>query len=514
MSVSDIEKLESLLHSSFPVLVLETDEEVRAISLLERAAASTGLLVQTWSICEGFRRGGKASFPSAATSPLSLLGPGETAAAPAALDSKDPQQALQHVADGMQKSLVILLDFHPFLSDPRVVRQLKEVALNHWRHRNRVVLISHALELPAELRKLSQPFQVSLPDIHQLAKLVDQEAKLHAARGKLDGLEIDPKARELLISNLVGVTYSDAERLIRNAILTDDAITHSDIPEVARAKYELLSSNGALSFEYDTANFDQLGGFVYLKEWVEKRRDAILGKGPAMDRPKGTLLLGVQGCGKSLAAKAIAGQLGVPLIRLDMGAIYNKYIGESERNVREMLRAADVMAPCVLWIDEIEKGLGGSGSDESGGSARRVLGTLLTWMQDAQSGVFTVATANDVESLPPELMRKGRLDEVFFVDLPNHASRVSITQTVLRKRDLPVELFDLELIAERSEGFSGAEIEQAVVSSLYSSGQDHAIGTHDVLHEMAVTQPLSVVRRESIDYLRNWAKGRTVSVDA
>lgn len=509
MSGSDVEKLESLLHSSFPIIVMETDEEQRAQLLLERAARSSSLGVQTWSICQGFKRYGKASFVASAPSRLSLV---DTRVSNDTLNQNDPQQALAWAADNLQHSLLLLMDFHPYLTDPKVVRQLKECALDFDKHGNRVVLISYALDIPPELRKLSQNFSFSMPNAEQLAKLVDQEASLHVARGKAQGVEVDPKARELLISNLLGVTYTDAERLIRNAVHTDNAITQSDLPEVTRAKYALISSSGALSFEYDTADFSQIGGFANLKQWIDKRRSAILGQGSVADRPKGAMLLGVQGCGKSLAARAIAGQLGVPLIRLDMGAIYNKYIGESERNVRELLSAADVMAPCVLWIDEIEKGIGG-GSDEGSGASRRVLGTLLTWMQEAKSGVFMVATANDIESLPPELMRKGRMDEVFFVDLPQHDSRKAIIGTIMQKRELPVELFDLDLIAQASEGFSGAEIEQAVVSALYSSAKDHAIGTRDVVHEMTLTQPLSVVRRESIEYLRNWAKDRTVSVD-
>lgn len=507
MSRGDIEKLEELLHSSFPILLVESEEEMRAQMLVERAAAASGLSVQTWSICRGFKRLGKAVFSARAQSRMSLVDERVTNT----LDQKDPQQALQWAAEQLQDNVLLLLDFHPYLAEPKVVRQLKELALSMAEHGNRVLLLSHALEVPPELRKLAQPFSFSMPNAEQLAKLVDQEASLHVARGKAEGVSIDPKARELLISNLVGVSYSDAERLIRNAIHTDDAITQSDVPEVTRAKYALISNNGALSFEYDTASFDQIGGFANLKQWVERRRGAILGSADGTDRPKGAMLLGVQGCGKSLAVRAIAGQLGVPLIRLDMGAIFNKYIGESERNVRELLRSADVMAPCVLWIDEIEKGIGGG--DEGSGAPRRVLGTLLTWMQEAQSGVFTVATANDIESLPPELMRKGRMDEIFFVDLPSFENRMAISETVLRKRDLAVELFDLEQIAGASEGFSGAEIEQAVVSALYSASSEHAIGTRDVVHEMNLTQPLSVVRREAIDYLRHWAKDRTVSVD-
>jgi SpoVK/Ycf46/Vps4 family AAA+-type ATPase len=281
-----------------------------------------------------------------------------------------------------------------------------------------------------------------------------------------------------------------------------------------QAKYELLNRGGALQFEYDTARFGDVGGMSRLKTWLEQRRSVFRGDGKAahLDSPKGIVLLGVQGCGKSLAAKATAGIFGVPLLRLDFGAIYDKYHGETERKLRESLQTADVMSPCVLWIDEIEKGIAGRGGET--GTSQRVLGTFLTWIAENESQVFVVATANNIHALPPELVRKGRFDEIFFVDLPGKANRAEILRIHLTRRDQDPDNFDIESIAANADGFSGAEIEQAIVSGLYAAhAQGETLSTEHILQELALTRPLSVVMHEQITELRQWADGRTVSCD-
>ncbi|MEM8563836.1 MAG: AAA family ATPase, partial [Pseudomonadota bacterium] len=277
--------------------------------------------------------------------------------------------------------------------------------------------------------------------------------------------------------------------------------------------YRMISRGGALQFEYDTARFNDLAGFKQLKSWLELRKPFFIGS-PAgdIDVPKGILLLGVQGCGKSLAAKAVAGAWGVPLLRLDVGALFNKFVGESERNVREALQSADVLAPCVLWIDEIEKAI--SGQNDDTGTSSRILGTLLTWMAEKTSRVFIVATSNDIQRLPPELVRKGRLDEIFFVDLPQASSRKEIFRLHIGKRGHDATEFDFDRLATASEGFSGAEIEQAVVAATYRAHADGGPMLEAHLHkELSSTKPLSVVRQEAIEALRSWAAGRTVNVE-
>jgi len=316
-----------------------------------------------------------------------------------------------------------------------------------------------------------------------------------------------------MVANLAGLTDTDARRLVRNAIGNDGAITADDVPAVVEAKRQLAGQGGLLSFDYNTAQLGDVGGFANLKRWLQRRgayfSDPKLG---AADRPRGVLLLGVQGGGKSLAAKAVAGIWKVPLLRLDFGVLYNKFFGETERNMREALRTAEVMAPCVLWCDEIEKGI--STGDYDSGTSKRLLGTLLTWMAENDRRVFIVATANDVTALPPELMRKGRLDEIFFVDLPDDSVRREIFAIHLEKRDLDPKHFDLARLAELSEGFTGAEIEQAIVAARYTAtAQETTADTHIIAHELTLTKPLSVVRAEDIAHLRAWASDRTVSAN-
>jgi SpoVK/Ycf46/Vps4 family AAA+-type ATPase len=279
-----------------------------------------------------------------------------------------------------------------------------------------------------------------------------------------------------------------------------------------QAKYRLLDQGGALSFELDTARFSEVGGLRQLKRWLQQRRDVFLQSDSGLDPPRGILLLGVQGGGKSLAARAVAGLWGLPLLRLDFGALYNKFFGETERNLRSSLATAQAMAPCVLWVDEIEKAI--ASGDYDSGTSQRVLGTLLTWMAERKEQVFLVATANRIDRLPPELIRKGRLDEIFFVDLPDAETRQQIFAIHLDRRGHAPGLFELARLADASAGFSGAEIEQAVVAGLYlAREQGQTLSTSHLLTEIGRTRPLSVVMAEQLASLRAWAADRTVPAD-
>jgi SpoVK/Ycf46/Vps4 family AAA+-type ATPase len=275
----------------------------------------------------------------------------------------------------------------------------------------------------------------------------------------------------------------------------------------------LLGRDSPLSFEYETAKFSEIGGMVRLRNWLDvRKRFFIDGAQANLDPPRGVLLLGVQGCGKSLDAKAAAGIFGVPLLRLDFGVLYNKYYGETERNLRKAFETAEIMSPCVLWMDEVEKGV--AVGDDDDGLSRRILGALLTWMSERRKPVFVVATANDITRLPPELVRKGRFDEIFFVDLPSAQNRRDILAIHLCKRSLEPGEFDLEALANATEGFSGSEIEQAIVSAMYTAhAQGRATAQADLLMEIQQTRPLSVVMAEKVDEVREWATGRTVPCD-
>ena len=425
-----------------------------------------------------------------------------------------PTDVLKHIRAVSKPGIYVLLDFHPFLEDPVHIRLLKDICMRAQEINRQIVLISHTVKIPQELESYCARFDMALPSETDRTMIVKKAAKEYSQDNPGARVQVDPKAHELLIQNLAGLPWADTERLARNAIYVDGAITRSDLPDVMQAKYELLNRGGALQFEHDTARFNDVGGLTRLKSWLQQRRPAFRGDGGAahLDVPKGILLLGVQGCGKSLAAKATAGIFGVPLLRLDFGAIYDKYHGETERKLRESLKTADVMSPCVLWIDEIEKGIAGRGGET--GTTQRVLGSFLTWMAERRSKVFVVATANDISTLPPELVRKGRFDEIFFVDLPNDSVRVSILAIHLTNRKQSLKNFDLKRLSTATDGFSGAEIEQAIVSSLYAAhAQNEPLATNHILAEIKQTRPLSVVMSERIAAMRDWAAGRTVPCD-
>jgi len=510
--------LEARIYSAFPIIKIETDEEP-VLQSIRRIAERTGKSMITWSIASGLKVLEKDRNGLAPINTWTIDGLQGRQDPHTETEAKfDPEEMLEHLGEGITNTIIVLLDFHPYFQKPRVTRLLKEAAFDAEKKHNKIILMSNSISVPEEISRLTQSYRVQMPSLQKITQLVEQEIALFKIKRKEQTLEIDETAKSLLINNLVGVNSTDAQRLIRNAIYIDNALTESDVPEIKKAKYELISHSGALTYEYDTRSFENIGGFVNLKSWVEKRQHAILAESDnpqlTTDRPKGILLLGVQGCGKSLAARSLSGQLGIPLIRLDFGSLFNKYIGESEKNIRKALHSAEVMSPCVLWIDELEKSItSGDGGDNSGASSR-ILSYLLNWMQENKSGTFVVATANDITALPPELIRKGRLDEIFFVDLPNSKVRMDIVRSVLSKRGLDVNEFDIVKIAVASHGFSGAEIEQAVVSSLYHTSHLQApLCTDSILHEMQQTQPLSVVRSESIAELRHWAANRTVSVD-
>jgi hypothetical protein len=480
----ELHDLELLVRGPTPLLLVESTEEQRVVELFQRLAKSVrGLSLFVWSITAGLRR----------------MDEGFTAQR----HNAKPLDVLSHIKTSGFPGIYVLLDFHPYLQDPVHVRILKEIALAAEVHRQTVVLVSYQVQVPQELQPFTARFQLALPDLVELEEVVKSEVE----RWTRDNgpLRRDEQAVDLLIRNLSGLTLTDARRLARRAIQDDGAITASDIPAIARAKYDLIGKDGVLSFEFDVARFEDVGGLRTLGEWLEQRRSTFLHEpgSETLDVPRGILLLGVQGCGKSLAAKAVAGSWGVPLLRLDFARLYDKYVGETERNLRECLQTAEVMAPCVLWVDEIEKGL--AAGDGDGGTSRRVLGSLLTWMAENERPTFVVATANDVRALPPELIRKGRLDEIFFVDLP---------RTDVRARIVDVTRFDLQALAAASEGFSGAEIEQAIVSALYTAhAQDAPLETAHVLDELHRTRPLSVFMAERVAGLRAWASERTVPAD-
>lgn len=362
----------------------------------------------------------------------------------------------------------------------------------------------------------SARYEIRPPDDAEIGEMVKRTLQsVNRARSVRSEIRNEAAFKDALIANLRGLTRRQVRQLVTE-IASDGKLSECDLDQVQRSKRAILESAGVLEFIEAPTSLDDVGGLARLKAWLAARARSFERDAEAFGLlpPRGVLLLGVQGAGKSLAAKAIATAWRRPLMRLDAGSLFNKYIGETERNLRDALSQAEAMSPVILWIDEIEKGFSSMGSGEDGGVSRRMFGTLLTWMQEHTAPVFLVATANDIEQLPPELMRKGRFDEIFFADLPSSDVRAAIFEIHLRKRRQDPALFDLAEIARTAEGFSGAEIEQAVLGSLHRAySERRRLSQADVLDAVRGSPPLSVTRREAIEELREWARGRCVPAD-
>jgi MoxR-like ATPase len=492
-SMSPHQDLSALLRARTPLLIVESAAEHQVVDGFRHAISQSLRPLYRWSITDGLVR-------------LDMDMDGDP-------PPPDTTALLEAIKRHAEPGIYLLLDFMPYLRYPMALRMLREIVLRSGVAEHTLVLVAPRVELPEDLQPHATRFELPLPGAEAIAAMLREEA-FRYSREHGRRVEVDAEAARAIVRNLRGLALDDARRIARKLIQNDGALTVEDLPALAQAKHRLLDRDGLLHFEYETAAFADVAGLARLKRWVSQRRPAFIGaRQPVrLDPPKGVLLLGVQGCGKSLAAKAIAGGFGVPLVRLDIGTLYNKYQGETERNLREALRNAELLAPCVLWIDEIEKGL--AGDDNDAGVSRRVLGYLLTWMAERKAAVFLVATANQVDRLPAELLRKGRFDEVFFVDLPDAATREQIFAIHLRRRALRGEDFDLPALAAASEGYSGAEIEQVVVAALYAAvAEDAAPAQRHLLESVAATRPLSVLMAEPVAALRAWARERTVPAD-
>lgn len=494
--MSELDDLCALVRANTALIVIETPDEARVVDLFRHALMHVWRPLFRWSITEGVRR-------------IDMDSEHDEDIAP------DSSAVLRAIKDADQRGIYLLMDFHPYLGYASHQRMIRDIAQRRESQPHVLVLVGVKVELPPEMEASAVRFQPRLPDEPALRKMVREEMAVYAREHGGRRVEVNALVKDALLRNLRGLSLAEARRIARRLIFDDGLIAAHDLPRLAKLKFELLNRSGHLHFEYDTARFADVAGVSRLKRWIEQRRPVFIdAAAPAgLDPPKGVLLLGVQGCGKSLAAKAVAGGFGVPLVRLDFGALYNKYHGETEKNLRDALASTEQLAPCVLWMDELEKGLASSG-DSDGGISRRVLGYLLTWMAERTARVFMVATANQVDQLPPELLRKGRFDEIFFVDLPRPEAREAIFRIHLDKRGIAPADFVLSELAAASEGFSGAEIEQAIVAALYAAHAAQApLDQPMLLEELAGSRPLSVMMAEKVAALRDWASTRTVPAD-
>jgi len=484
--------LKTLVRSLNPVIAIETADEERVQGLLLGISHELERPLFQWSAVKGLiGRGGE----------LPVHG------------TTDPLGLMRHLATLTIAALVHLKDFAPYLGDPTLQRAFRETAQHFARTRASMVLTGDPLDLPPPASARAVFMRLEPPSDEELRLVVAGVLASLRERERIR-VTIEPDQLETVVRALSGLTLSQARQALAYVMLDDGRLGPDDIPRLLERKARAIQESGLLEYMPLGANHFELGGFARLKAWLERARVGFTAEARALNLapPKGVLIVGVQGCGKSLAAKAIAREWRLPLLKLDAGRLYDKYVGQSERNFHRASRLAETMSPVVLWIDEIEKGFATGGS-EDGGVSRRLLGAFLTWLQERSGQVFLVATANDLSALPPELLRKGRFDEIFFVDLPDDLERRAIFDIHLRLRRQEVSTFDLGALSAAADGFSGAEIEQAVIAGLYRAL--HAKTPFDtalLLQELADTVPLSVSRREDIARLRALAATRFVPV--
>ena len=482
------EDLRVLLASRHSLICAEMRDERRFLKILRDAAGQLGLPVWVWSVTRGLSRDGQDSV----------------------YGTTSVQKAFEFMGELDAAGVFVFADAHAVLDDPAVVRRVKEFAQAASPGRTVILTAPHRL-LPPELSGLALPWKLEPPDREELLAMVRRDLANLSARGTR--VALDDAALEALVEALRGLTLTEAERLLEQAALADGAVTAEDVAFVRAAKAERLESGGVLELvESAPGDLGDVGGLEGLKGWLALRGRALEpgGREFGLEPPRGILIMGVPGCGKSLVAKALARSWNYPLVLLDPARVYAKYVGESEQRIAEALEAVEAMAPVVLWIDELEKGFS-SGGEGDGGVSKRVLGTFLRWMQERPPGVFIAATSNDVRALPPELLRKGRFDEIFFVDLPVYEERRDIFRLHLASRDRDPKAFDLTRLAEASDGHTGAEIEAAIVGALYRAfAAGGALTTEEIVKELESTVPLSVSRAEDVDALRAWAASRAV----
>ncbi|MEM4409086.1 MAG: AAA family ATPase [Candidatus Caldarchaeum sp.] len=492
-----LKDIELLIRSKYGLIFLDTLEDERAAFLLRHLADRMKVAYFSWTPANGLVREGQKGGVYGTADPMGVLG---------------------HIEASSVGAIYHLIGFEDYIGDRVIARRLRDVAqVFSGRTGAIIITLVAASVIPEQLRRASAVVRLPEPGIEEYRELLNSILRDLYQKHNIDYRMTDEDVNRLLV-NLKGLTLVEVEKILTKVIIEDGVLSPCDIEAVVEAKRQIVEREGLLEYYPAKESMEEVADMSGLKAWLSKRKGIVLDPGRAksygLTFPKGILLLGVPGCGKSLCAKAVASEWGLPLLKFDPSSLYDKYIGETEKNFRRAVSTAEKVAPVVLWIDEIEKAFSSSHGSEDGGVSARLFGGFLSWMQERKADVFIVATANDVERLPPEFLRKGRFDEIFFVDLPDEQSRRSIFEIHLRRRGKDPACFDLDSLAQASAGFSGSEIEQVIISALYtafSSGTELTTGL--ILDEIYATLPLSVTMKERIEYLRDWAFGRTVSAN-
>lgn len=518
MSVSDKFRIvfAELLKARHPLLLVETHEDDRAADEIAAVATDPELrtrrAVYEWSATHGLAKRGA--------------------------DGKDatraPAAALQQVLALDEPAVLVFRDLHHALggggrpADPNVVRLLRDIASRFRTNTNPacLIMVSPVSTLPPDLEKVVTIVDFALPDGDEIRSLLDGMVEMNRESGRIKVVATEDDF-ERLTKAAVGLTLAEAENAFARAMVNDGELSGDDVDVILEEKRQTIRKSGVLEFVRSEGTLDVVGGLENLKRWLKKRDGAWLDAAKAwgLPDPKGVLITGVPGCGKSLTAKCVAGAWGLPLLRLDVGRVFAGLVGSSEQNMRSAIRTAEAIAPCVLWVDEIEKGFAGTtGASGDSGTGQRVFGTFLTWLQDKTRPVFVIATANNIDHLPPEFLRKGRFDEIFFVDLPTSVEREQIwalhlskhyAGTLASKKGVAIDDDLVAKLSADSDGYSGAEIEQAVISALFDAYADRRpLEAEDLRRAVSNMVPLAVTQAEAITRIREWANVRAVAATA
>jgi SpoVK/Ycf46/Vps4 family AAA+-type ATPase len=494
-----IDEIEIMIRARYPVIYIISWEEKRVETELVRVANRTEKKIFSWSSTQG--------LINITTSKTAMINGDST---------RDLLIALDNIQRAIDPALYILKDVHHYMNDPVIIRKLRDLTISLRSSFKTIIIVSPILKVPPELEKDINVIDYKLPTINDLGFLLDRLISSVQNNKKNVEINLDSAGKEKMLQAALGLTFAEAESVFSKAIVSKKRLDLEDISIIHSEKKQIIKKSGLLEFYPTYENMSTVGGLSNLKAWLKKRSTAFTEKARnyGLPQPKGIMLLGVSGSGKSLVAKAVSSLWQLPLLRLDIGSLFSGLVGSSEENMRKAIRTAESVAPCLLWLDEIDKGFSGSTSSNfsDGGTTARVLSSFLTWMQEKDSPVFIIATANDISYLPPELLRKGRFDEIFFLDLPELKERIEIFAIHLVKRGRKPANFDLRMLASDTTGFSGSEIEQVIISAMYDSfDEDRELTTGDILNAVRQSVPLSHMMKEVVEELRKWAKTRARS---